>query len=335
MTFSSLGDMAQAFSLRQRNTQIKADIQRFNAELATGQASDLADHLGGSYSRLTSVERDIRILKGYEVSISEAEQLTDVMQVRLEQISQLSSDFAGNLITSVASGSAATRYALAEEAKVHFSTIVEVLNSQSAGRSLFSGDATDQPALLAPDAILTELENVLSGSTSLTEVESRINTWFADPLGFEAFAYLGGTSSISSFKMSETSSVGVDIRGNSNEIVGILKSFAKAAFSASDNLGLSPEDQNSLRTQSAKEMMSSQGNLVGLQAKLGLAQEQISAWGVRTQTERIGMDYAKGALLEVDPYKTATELQAAQFQLESLYTVTVRLSQLSLVNFLR
>jgi flagellar hook-associated protein 3 FlgL len=37
----------------------------------------------------------------------------------------------------------------------------------------------------------------------------------------------------------------------------------------------------------------------------------------------------------VDPYEAATKLEAAQSQLEALYTVTARLSRLNLVDFLR
>lgn len=335
MTFNSLGDMAQAFSLRHRNTVLKLEIQNLNNELATGKASDLADHLGGSYARLTGVERDIRVLKGYEINITEARQFTDVMQARLEQISNISSDFAGGLIVAAASSDRATGQAMANEAKFHFSTIVDTLNSQSAGRSLFAGDATDQAALADPDLILAELDTVLAGAASLSELETRIDFWFNDPAGFDAFAYGGSTNPIAAFKMSDAASVPVDIRANATEIKDILKSLTKALVSNSSDYGLTFEDQNTLRKHAAEEMMTGQEKLIGLQSNLGLAQEQVEQWSVRTQTERIGLDYARGALIAIDPFQAATELEAARFQLESLYTVTARLSQLSLVNFLR
>ena len=333
MTFSTLGDLAQAYSLRHRNTAIKHDIQRLNQELATGQAADLTKHLGGSYAELTGIERNMRLLEGYAINITEATQVTDVMQTRLEQVSTLTTDFSGDLITSLSSGSLATQDAFVQEAKLHFTTVVETLNSQSAGRFLFSGDATNTPALIDADAILAELDTVLSGATSHADIESRIDLWFADPGGFEAFAYTGGSAPLSGFRMSETSKVTVDIRANAGPIKEILAGFATVI--ASDAAVLSLEDQKELRQKSATDLMTAQEGLVGLQAELGLAQEQIEKWTVQTNMSRTALDYAKGALLSVDPYERATELEAAQFQLESLYTVTVRLSQLSLVNFLR
>jgi flagellar hook-associated protein 3 FlgL len=46
------------------------------------------------------------------------------------------------------------------------------------------------------------------------------------------------------------------------------------------------------------------------------------------------MAFAKTGLLEIDPFEAATKLEEVQFQLQSLYSVTVRMSQLSLVKFL-
>ena len=54
----------------------------------------------------------------------------------------------------------------------------------------------------------------------------------------------------------------------------------------------------------------------------------------RNAAEVTSLTMAKNTLLEADPFEAATKLEEAQFQLQSLYTVTVRSSELSLVNFL-
>ena len=333
MTFSALGDLAQAFALRHRNTAIKTDIQRINQELATGQAADLTKHLGGSYAELTGLERNMRLLDGYAVNIAEAQQLTDVMQTRLEQISTVALDFAGDLFTSLSSGSVSTQDAVENEARLHFTTLVETLNSQSAGRFLFSGDATNSPALAEAEDILTALTTALTGATTRADIEARIDQWFADPLGFDAIAYSGGTAPLGAFQMSETTRVSVDIRANAQPIKDMLASYAKVMASGTGSLDLT--DQKALREAAATGLMTAQEDLIGMQAKLGLAQEQIEQWSIRTKTARTALYYAKGALIAVDPYERATELEAAQFQRESLYTITARLSRLSLVNFIR
>ena len=40
-------------------------------------------------------------------------------------------------------------------------------------------------------------------------------------------------------------------------------------------------------------------------------------------------------IVAADPYQTAVDLEAAQLQLESLFTITARLSRLTLTEFIR
>lgn len=335
MGMSVTGDLAQAFALRQRNSELKQQIMQMNGELASGVAADIADHLGGSYARLTSVERDLRLLDAYRITIAEADQLADVTQRRLSQIADLSTDFAADLVSADASAGAAAGLALAKEARLHFDTIVSSLNSQSAGRSLFAGDATDQLPLLDADLILAELDTVIAGAGTAGAAIAAVATWFDDPAGFEAFAYQGSATAMSPFRMSDDVAVAIDVRANDPALRETLKSMAIAAVSSSATLGLPVSAQGDMLTAAAERLLSGHQQLVGVQSRLGIAQEQIENWKVRSETERIGTEFLKGALIGIDPYESATRLEAAQFQLESLYAVTVRLSQMSLVNYLK
>ncbi len=335
MAMNTLGDTARAFALRHQNTQLKQEIQTLNQELSTGRAADLADHLGGSYSRLTGIERDLRRLDGYRVSISEATQFTELMQARLGQINELSSGFARNAIAGDASNSAASAISLAEEGRVLFSTVVSMMNSEAAGRNLFSGDKTDANPLIEADAFLAELENVVAGSATAADIETALDAWFASPAGFDSFAYQGSTTSLAPLKMSDAAKVPLDVRADNQALKDILKGLAMAAMADAPGTSLPPGEKGGVFKRAGTALLTAETGLIGLQSKVGLAQEQIEGWSVRNQSEKIGLDTAKGALLSIDPYEAASQLEAAQFQLESLYTVTVRLSQLSLVNFLR
>jgi flagellar hook-associated protein 3 FlgL len=84
-----------------------------------------------------------------------------------------------------------------------------------------------------------------------------------------------------------------------------------------------------------QNLLTVQDDLTNLRAGVGFAEARIENFQARTEAERISAEYAKGALLSVDPYEAATRLEDAQFQLESLYSVTVRLSRLNLTSFMR
>jgi flagellar hook-associated protein 3 FlgL len=69
--------------------------------------------------------------------------------------------------------------------------------------------------------------------------------------------------------------------------------------------------------------------------RLGTTEGQIAAAATRNSAEVAALEIARNGLVSVDPYEAATRLEAAQSQLEALYTATARLSRLSLVDFLR
>jgi len=335
MTVERLGDLAMAFSLRKRTTDLKLEIQSLNEELSTGVTSDISSHLNGSYARLTNVERNLRVLDGYKTSLAEAKLHTDTMQMELQRISNVTSEFANDLIAATASNVASTSGSVSAEAQSNFATIVASLNGQAAGRTLFGGDVADTVPLVDGTAILAELNTLVVSLTSAQDIQTAIADWFDDPAGFETFAYSGGTNAQPAFQVAETTSVSTDIRATDTAFKETLKAFAYAALASEPSINLPDDEQKELFQFAIDGMIASQEDLISLQAGLGLAQEQIENWSVRNETERVGEELTKGALLEVDAYEAATRLEAAQFQLQSVYTVTVRLSQMSLVNYIR
>ena len=72
-----------------------------------------------------------------------------------------------------------------------------------------------------------------------------------------------------------------------------------------------------------------------LAGRLGLAQARIDQTQTRNSAEESALLLARSDLFAVDPYEAATRMEATQTQLETLYSVTARLSRLSLVDFLR
>ena len=82
-------------------------------------------------------------------------------------------------------------------------------------------------------------------------------------------------------------------------------------------------------------MQDSAGGLVRLRAELGAAQERISVAQDAADAESNTLQRTRNDLAGVDQYEAATRFTALEAQLESLYTVTARLSALSLTNYIR
>jgi flagellar hook-associated protein 3 FlgL len=335
MSATNLGDLAQSYALRLRNTELRKDITQYNNELTTGMADDLADHLRGSYARLTGIERDLRLIEGFQVTVTEAKQYADMAQVRLGQINDIVADFSGDLLTADFANATASNDTLAEGGRLYLETIVDTMNSQSAGRTLFSGDATDRPALVKAADILTELKSLFTAPGSAVALADTVSDWFDDPAGFEAFAYSGSYTDLSPFRMSDTTRINVNVKAIDPELKEVMKFIAMAAISDDPAIVVDFEAQGDTLRTAAEGLMSANNGLVAVQANVGLAQERIEAWTTQHAVEKLELQNAKGALLAVDPFETASRLESAQFQLETLYAVTARLSNLSLTNYIR
>ena len=81
--------------------------------------------------------------------------------------------------------------------------------------------------------------------------------------------------------------------------------------------------------------MQAQTPLTELRAGLGSLQGRIEETATRNSAERTSTQLARLGLVGIDPYETASKLEDVQLQLQTIYTVTVRSSRLSLTEFLR
>lgn len=334
MSTAVSGDQSLSYFLRQKNTEIKQNIERFTSELTTGQIADVRDALAGNYSFLTDVERKSEVLGRYAISSAEATIFTDAVQLALTHFRETTSTLSSSLLTAGTSPTAAKVTSLSGEARASFDTMVDTLNSETAGRYIFSGNKTDQRPLIDASIIIDGLRAALSGATTPDDIVLQATAWFDDPGGFAALAYEGGDDPLSPFLLSPSESASVDIRANDPELIVSLRNAAIAALANDPAFSLDLSEQASLFYKVGENSLINQNGVIGIQSKVGYIEAKIDNVTARNSAEVTSLNMAKNALLEADPYEAATKLEEAQFQLQSLYSVTVRMSQLSLVNFL-
>lgn len=332
MNFSTLGDLSHSFLLRNRQADLHANMQNLQIELTTGRAHDTRTHLQGDFSHLTEIERTLSVLDGYKIATREAEITTRTMQTALDGIREATSDLTSDLIIATQSGTENALASAARSADQVFRAIVGHLNTTSAGRAVFSGSHVDSPALIDADTLLSQLRTVISGETTLAGIEQRIDDWFSQPGGgFDTIAYSGGTTDGAPFRLSEDTKVSVSLRADHEVFRELLGSVAKAALASGQERQLSSQ----MMQGALNGLVSGTGDLVDIQSGLGLSQEVIDETVARNEAAATALGIARNELLSVDQYETATALEQAQSQIETLYAITVRASRLSLLEFMR
>lgn len=334
MSLVSLGDLAQSFLLRRQNFTLKADLERLSTELTTGRVFDVAARVSGDLVPLAGINTSLSRLDGYASVTAETGVFAGVLQTALQTIDELSSDLASTLITAASTAQSAQIDGAAADAFQKFQSAISVLNTRFGDRTIFAGVGTTGPAVAGGTGILAAIEGGLAGLTSAAAVEAAVSAWFDLPAGYSDTAYLGGTvQSAVAIAPGETTSI--DVTANDPALRSTLKGLAMAALLDRGVLAGNPEARRDLARRAGLNLLESQSGRVQLSARLGRAEAQIEAASARNSAESTALQIARAGLLAADPYETATKLQETQTQLEMIYSITARMTRLSLVDYLK
>lgn len=334
MSNMSIGDLAQSFLFQRRGVGLRTELNRLTDELSSGQVSDVRDVLAGNYSYLADLERDLKSNEAYGLSTAEASQHATGVQLALERIQTASTDLSDALLAISQSPLYATMSQGAETAKGQLNSIFAALNTDLAGRNLFAGQATDTEPLADVEILLADLETAVSGAATAQDIRDAAQNWFDDPAGFDTVIYNGGEE-LPPFFLSRDEEISIEVRANDQPFKTVLMNASLAALADSQTLAWDNSVISSIFAEAGLALNTNTEQIVNVRARVGVAQERIDTVDARLAAEATSLEFARNALLSVDTFETATELENVRFQLESLYTVTARLSGLSLVNFLR
>lgn len=336
MSIVSIGDLAQSFLLRRQNAELKQVLEKASAEVVTGRVSDMSSHLHGEFSFVTGIDRSLEMLEVYASAGTEADLFLTVQQTALtaarEAVLPLATGFlsAGNSdIPAVVSGTA-------ETAEVALGQVIEFYNGSVAGQNIFSGVTTDQPPFAAAEDMLAALETATAGLTTAADVAAAVEAWFDTPGGgFETTGYLGSDTPLAGRLIGPGQQVATDTTGLHPRMRAALKGLATAAIATRTTPALAFNEQRDLMTVAGTTLLSAADDLTALQTEISLSQSVIEKQQARISAESTTLQISRNNLLSVDPFEAVTKLEQAETQLEALYSVTSRLSRLTLADFLR
>ena len=338
MNYVSIGDMAQAFQMRRHNVELQRHLSQLTDELTSGVKADLAKAVSGDFKALAGIDHSLETLRAYKTATDEAELFTGALQAAFGNIQQMTTDLAPGLANAAATGTPLIVDTAAMDARQKFHSVVAALNTQVADRFLLSGDATDQRPVLGSQDILDALMVATAGQVTGTGVATAVAAWFDAPVGGGGYldmTYGGSAVPLAPFQTGPGNVVAMDITAASPEIRDMLEGLALSALVAE---GVLPGDQlgrTLLVKTSGDALFSANDQMAGLRARLGAVEAHIADAAARNSAESAALEIARSRIIAADPYETASALEAVQTQIETLYTLTARLSRLSLADYLR
>lgn len=332
----TIGDMSRHYLTMSNTTRIKTALGQLSEELSTGQASDLTRHLKGDRGQLGAIDRELSKLTAFRQVATAASQRLEAMQLHVERIDQARASLATDLMP-INSQSPANRLdAVAQTASDSFRSIAGALNGRFGDRALFAGRSTDAPALAVAETMLSDLRTLLAGSVDASDAEGRIRAYFEDPSGgFTTSAYLGDTGPAATIQLGDGDSVTQSVRADDAGFRRLLGATAMVALSGDPALGFTGSTRIALIESGRAGLLTNATAIAGLQARIGTNQAEIETSLSTTAARMTVNTIQRNDLTSVDQFEVATRLQSVQQQLEMHFTMTARLSRLTLSEYLR
>lgn len=333
--FAAISDLATSHFLQRQGGDLKARFTSAGRELASGLHSNLAAATKGDFRPLLALERRSAVLAAQSQSLARSAAKAQVSGLSLQKIGEFASRTGPELLSAALRGDAAALKLGAANVAGQFAAAIAALNISHGGASLFSGAATDQPATLPAGEILAELRSLTAAASDAAALIAQVDAYFLDPAGgYLNSAYLGSVSDAAATELDENISVQVHVRADDPAIRPVLRDLALAALVAGGALAADPQGQRQVLASSGTGLLSGKDAILALRAGLGRVEELIDDALSAKSAEATALDIQRNDITAADPYEAAARFEALQGQLQAHYTVTARLSRLSLANFL-
>lgn len=338
MNFLSIGDLAQSYRLRNHDAQLKRELARLSDEVTTGVTSDPTAAVRGDYATLAGIERSLVRTEAFRTSATEAATLAGTIQIALETVQSQIQATAPSLMSVSLTMTDRQIDTAALAAHQRLGSVISALNARVADRYVLSGTATDSPPVADTAALLAASQAAIAGQTTPGMIASALQTWFDLPAGGGGFIdqiYGGSATALAALQLGGGESATIGLMASAPAIRDALRGFTLAALVDAGALAGDRVGRAALLRSAGETLVTADGDLTGIRADLGTTEEAIDAASTHASSERHRLQIARNDILATDPYETSSALEAVKSQTEMLYTITGRLSQLRLADYLK
>lgn len=336
-TISTLSTMQKSQSTRLLIAGQDKEVQRARQEVTTGIKADVFSD--GSFRAAQSLDLRNRLMRADAFATSN-KLLNAKMDVMSEAVSAIRGDAQEFLALSVAFGGRGQGdETLQAQAEAVLQRTMGYLNTIYAGEYLFSGTNTGQRSLTMPaGGFPTGTIAAPGGAAEVAAAISAVDAYFgldvpyAAGANFRDQAYLG-SDKLQSAQIDENAAIGYGVTAGDESLRLLYKGLtmlARTDVSAMTDDGQYEawlSEANGAITRAITGLQSAEVHLGNNQAEVTRAIERQSKLSALYNNRIIDIE-------GVDSYEAATRLEALSAQLEASYAVTVRLKNLSLLNFL-
>lgn len=339
-----------ATTLRRTVLDTQNQISKAQIEVSTGRVADLGLALGGAASRdfaLGVRSADLASIANSNAVIAARLDSTDTT---LATIAQTAQKFLEMLI-GTQSGAGSDAQAIEANAIAGVKSLTGALDTSIAGVHIFGGVNTSTPPVkdyfsdppsVAREAVGQAFSAAFGvsqssdavGDITQSQMQAFLDGDFANlfsstdwSASWSSATDRGTTNRISLSQIAETS-----VSANDSSLRGIAQAYTMVADLGVTKLGADAY-QEVLKT-AAETLGRAIGDLTRLRASVGVMQKNVADANEAITAQRNVLATQIGALENVDPYEASTRLNNLTTQLETSYTLTGKIQQLTLAKYI-
>lgn len=334
--FGGVSDLAGSWAMRRNQAMVKSETIIASQELVTGfkDARKIAN--AGDVGRVFAVDKELKTIARYNQAMAAGRVRLDATQASIGNVRTTAQEVTLGVLALLEADSFKSTEIQAAGAIPALRSVVTTLNGEIAGHSLFSGAAIDRAPLKDGDEILADIEAIMAAAPDVATAISDVDFYFDDPAGgFATSAYFGSANDAPDVSLAKGDTIAMTVRADTEALRDTMKNLAIIGAVSNGAFAGVQKDQRALMLHASEDNLQVNDQLIKLQERVGYSQERLERASVRNEAERMRLSISRTELTGADPYESAGRFQELEAQMEKLYSVTVKLSKLSLVNFMR
>jgi flagellar hook-associated protein 3 FlgL len=345
MTISSISTASLSSVLSSSVSNLQTQLAEAEIELSTGQDADVGLTLGAGTGQAISLQQQESYLQTLTTSNNAAATRLTNTQTVLGNVQSTAQDFLNSLIENNNITSSAS--SLQTSATSGLQSLISNLNSELGGSYIFAGTNT----ATAPIS-----DYFASSSPNAAAVNSAITTQFGSPPDFSTttgaqmtsfldnqfsslFSGANWTSDWSSAsdttlsnQISTSSKQSTSVSANRAAFQQLAEAYTMVSSLGSQNL--TSDAYQAVVTKAQSLVSSAITGLTDIQANVGVVQSNITSSNTQMSAQITIFSTQVDNLESADAYNAATNVNNLQTQIETAYSLTNQLKQLSLVNYI-
>lgn len=354
--FNRITSLGVALGRQLTLQNLQGELATLTSEIASGKKADPTKNLGVGVSVLYKLYTDVQQGDAIRSVSTMAGQRLETMQTALSSTNKLLGSMAATGLQAVTISDVNSETVVANKARDTMASLATLLNTQTDGEAVFAGTDSGKPpmrtsdiGLLAVrgslDAAVTANANAPLDELAVAGLLSDLDDMFNGPaptqystLFYTSTSTTGGTPSQIRIGAGETLSY--DVRGDHQGFKDAFQALSLMSLldakDAVTGASLLDEDAKAMVLDTANGLLGkAQSTLTTVAGILGVKQQRLDAVS-DIQEKAVSAATAQINTLEgVDYYTASDRISSLEIQLKATYSITAKLSDLSLVNYLR